>query len=428
MSGIIGYIGNKRVVPVLLEGLQRLQYRGYDSAGLAVIREGKLEIRRAPGRLRNLEEVIRQNPLDGTYGIGHTRWATHGAPTEENAHPHRDCHGTVVVVHNGIIENYLELKKQLEEGGHKFTTETDTEVIAHLIEKHLNGDPAPGGVAGVRPAGLEEAVRAAVRQLSGVFALAIISTKDLNKIVAVRQGPPAVIGLGKDEYLVASDVPAILYHTRDLFFLADGDLAVLTPQGVKLTDFDGHPVTRRVHHITWDPILAEKGGFKHFTLKEIYEQPRAVRDTALGRFSPDTGQVFLDEMEITEDEFRALRDIKIVAAGTSRHAGLAGKVMIERLARVPVEVDYACEFRHRDPLVSPRTLTMLITQSGETADTVAAQREAQSKGSKTLAICNVLGSMVPREANGTIYTHAGPEIGVGSTKTFTAQLAALVES
>jgi len=425
MSGIIGYIGNKRVVPVLLEGLQRLQYRGYDSAGLAVIREGKLEIRRAPGRLRNLEEVIRQNPLDGTYGIGHTRWATHGAPTEENAHPHRDCHGTVVVVHNGIIENYLELKKQLEEGGHKFTTETDTEVIAHLIEKHLNGDPAPGGVAGVRPAGLEEAVRAAVRQLSGVFALAIISTKDLNKIVAVRQGPPAVIGLGKDEYLVASDVPAILYHTRDLFFLADGDLAVLTPQGVKLTDFDGHPVTRRVHHITWDPILAEKGGFKHFTLKEIYEQPRAVRDTALGRFSPDTGQVFLDEMEITEDEFRALRDIKIVAAGTSRHAGLAGKVMIERLARVPVEVDYACEFRHRDPLVDPRTLTILITQSGETADTIAAQREAQSKGSKTLAICNVLGSMVPREANGTIFTHAGPEIGVGSTKTFTAQLAAL---
>jgi glucosamine--fructose-6-phosphate aminotransferase (isomerizing) len=426
MSGIIGYIGNKRVVPVLLEGLQRLQYRGYDSAGLAVIREGKLEIRRAPGKLRNLEEVIRLNPLDGTYGIGHTRWATHGAPTEENAHPHRDCHGTVVVVHNGIIENYLELKKQLEDEGHKFTTETDTEVIAHLIEKHLDGGPGSAESGAARAGNLEEAVRLAVRQLTGVFALAIISTKDLNKIVAVRQGPPAVIGLGKDEYFVASDVPAILYHTRDLFFLADGDLAVLSPHGVKLTDFDGHPVTRRVQHIAWDPILAEKGGFRHFTLKEIYEQPRAVRDTMLGRISPESGEVFLDEMEITEEDFRSFREVKLVAAGTSRHAGLAGKVMIERLARVPVEVDYASEFRHRDLLVDPRTLTILITQSGETADTIAAQREAHAKGSKTLSICNVLGSMVPREANGTICTHAGPEIGVGSTKTFTAQLTALV--
>jgi glutamine---fructose-6-phosphate transaminase (isomerizing) len=425
MSGIIGYIGNKRVVPVLLEGLQRLQYRGYDSAGLAVIREGSLQIRRATGKLRNLEEVIRLNPLDGTYGIGHTRWATHGAPTEENAHPHRDCRGIVVVVHNGIIENYLDLKKELQAEGHKFVTETDTEVIAHLIEKYQESLRAGAEASGARPPSLEEAVRLAVRQLKGVFALAIISTRDLNKIVAVRQGPPAVIGLGKDEYFVASDVPAILYHTRDLFFLSDGDVAVLTPNGVKLSDFDGHPVTRRVQHITWDPILAEKGGFKHFTLKEIYEQPRAVRDTMLGRISPETGQVFLDEMEITEDDFRAFREIKIVAAGTSRHAGLAGKIMIERLGRVPVEVDYASEFRYRDPLVDPRTLTILLTQSGETADTIAGQREAQAKGSKTLAICNVLGSMVPREANGTIYTHAGPEIGVGSTKTFTAELTAL---
>ncbi len=425
MSGIIGYIGNKRVVPVLLEGLQRLQYRGYDSAGLAVIKDGVLQIRRATGKLRNLEDVIRLNPLDGTYGIGHTRWATHGAPTEENAHPHRDCRGTVVVVHNGIIENYLDLKKQLEAEGHKFTTETDTEVIAHLIEKHQDGNSRGSGATPAKVGGLEGAVRAAARQLTGVFALAIISTLDPNKIVAVRQGPPAVIGLGKEEYFVASDVPAILYHTRDLFFLADGDVAVLTPNGVKLTDLDGHPVTRRVQHITWDPILAEKGGFKHFTLKEIYEQPRAVRDTMLGRISPETGQVFLDEMEITEDDFRSFRDIKIVAAGTSRHSGLAGKIMIERLARVPVEVDYASEFRYRDPLVDARTLTLLITQSGETADTIAGQREAQAKGSKTLSICNVLGSMVPREANGTIYTHAGPEIGVGSTKTFSAQLTAL---
>ncbi len=425
MSGIIGYIGNKRVVAVLLEGLQRLQYRGYDSAGLAIIRDGKLDIRRAPGKLRNLEEAIRLNPLDGTYGIGHTRWATHGAPTEENAHPHRDCRGTVVVVHNGIIENYLKLKKELEAEGHKFVTETDTEVIAHLIEKHLDGKAANAGGGEAGTSGLEEAVRSAIRQLTGVFALAIISTRDVNKIVAVRQGPPAVIGLGKNEYFVASDIPAILYHTRDLFFLADGDVAVLTPNGVKLTDFEGHPVTRRVQHITWDPILAEKGGFRHFMAKEIYEQPRAVRDTTLGRISPETGQVFLDEMEITEDDFRSFRDIKIVAAGTSRHAALAGKIMIERLARVPVEVDYASEFRYREPLVDPRTLTVLITQSGETADTIAGQREAQAKGSKTLAICNVLGSMVPREANGTIYTHAGPEIGVGSTKTFTAELTAL---
>ena len=423
MSGIIGYIGNKRVVPVLLEGLQRLQYRGYDSAGIAVIQGHNLQVRRATGKLHNLEEVVRLNPVDGTYGVGHTRWATHGAPTEENAHPHRDCNGTVVVVHNGIIENYLELKKELVAEGHKFATEVDTEVIAHLVEKYLEGNTGMTGASDSN--NLEEAVRAAVRQLQGVFALAIISTRDPNKIIAARQGPPVVIGLGKDEYFVASDVPAILYHTRDLFFLADHDLAVLTPNGVKLSGFDGHPVSRRVQHITWDPILAEKGGFKHFTIKEIYEQPRAVRDTALGRFSLETGQVFLDEMEIREEEFRSFRDLKIVAAGTSRHAGLAGKIMIERVARVPVEVDYASEFRYRDPLVDSQTLTVLITQSGETADTIAAQREARAKGSKTLAICNVLGSMVSREAHGTIYTHAGPEIGVGSTKTFTAQMTAL---
>ncbi len=420
MSGIIGYIGNKRVVPVLLEGLQRLQYRGYDSAGLAVMREGKLNVRRSTGKLRNLEEKIRLDPVDGAYGIGHTRWATHGAPTEENAHPHGDCHGTVMVVHNGIIENYQAIKEQLESEGHQFRTEVDTEVIAHLVEKQLGADGT-----GRAAANLEDAVRAAVRQLKGVFALAIVSTADLNKVVAVRQGPPAVIGLGKDEYFVASDVPAILYHTRDLFFLADGDLAVITPSGVQLTDFEGQPITRQVQHITWDPILAEKGGFKHYTQKEIYEQPRAVRDTALGRISPESGQVFLDEMAISEEDFRTFKEIKIVAAGTSRHAGLAGKVMIERLARVPVEVDYASEFRYRDPLVDKDTLTLLITQSGETADTIAGQREAQAKGSKTLAICNVLGSMVSREAHGTIYTHAGPEIGVGSTKTVAAQLTAL---
>jgi glutamine---fructose-6-phosphate transaminase (isomerizing) len=421
MSGIIGYIGNKRVVPVLLEGLARLQYRGYDSAGLAVLRDGALEVRRASGKLRNLREAIRLNPLDGTYGIGHTRWATHGAPTEENAHPHRDCHGTVAVVHNGIIENDRELKQELEAEGHRFVTETDTEVIAHLIEKYL-GD---AGQAGGKTVPLEEAVRAAVRRLRGVFALAIISTRGPKEIVAVRQGPPAVIGLGRDEYLVASDVPAILYHTRDLFFLSDGDLAVLTPNGVKLSDFEGRPVTRRVQHITWEPVLAEKGGFRHFMHKEIFEQPRAVRDTCLGRISPETGQVFLDEMEIGEDEFRAFEGITIVAAGSSRNAGLAGRLMIERLARVKAGVDYASEFRYRDPLVNASTLTVLVTQSGETADTLAGLREARAKGSKTLAVCNSLGSMVSREANGVIYTHAGPEMAVSATKTFTAELVAL---
>jgi len=419
MCGIVGYVGNKRVVPVILDGLKRLEYRGYDSAGIAVAGNGDgLQIRRAEGKLRNLEEVIRLKPIDGTYGIGHTRWATHGRPTEENAHPHRDCTGRIVVVHNGIIENYVPLKKKLISEGHKFVTETDTEVIAHLVEKILKTDN------GHKPS-LEEAVRKTIVQLTGVFALAVISVDEPNKIVAARNGPPAVIGLGKDEYFVASDVPAILYHTRDLFFLGDGDLAVITAQGVQLTDFNGEPVVRQVQHVTWDPIMAEKGGFKHFMLKEIYEQPRSVRDTTLGRISQETGHVFLDEMEITEAEFKSAKKINIAACGTSWHAAQAGKFMIESLARIPVEVDYASEWRYRDPIVAKDTITILISQSGETADTIAAQREAKSKGSKTLAICNVVGSMITREASGTIYTHAGPEIGVASTKAFTGQLTAL---
>jgi len=419
MCGIVGYVGKKSVVPVIIEGLRRLEYRGYDSAGIAVGGHGDgLQIRRAEGKLRNLEEVIRLKPLDGTFGIGHTRWATHGRPTEENAHPHRDCTGRIVVVHNGIIENYLTLKKKLLEEGHKFTTETDTEIIAHLVEKHLKA------TNGQRPA-LEDAVRKTIRELSGVFALGVISADDPDKIIAARNGPPAVIGLGKDEYFVASDVPAILHHTRELFFLSDGDVAVVTPQGVQVTDFNGKPVTPKIQHVNWDPIMAEKGGFKHFMLKEIYEQPRAVRDTTLGRVSQDTGRVFLDEMEITEAEFKAARKINIEACGTSWHAAQAGKFMIEALARVPVEVDYASEWRYRDPIVAPDTITLVISQSGETADTIAAQREAKARGSKTLAICNVVGSMITREAAGTIYTHAGPEIGVASTKAFTAQLTAL---
>jgi glucosamine--fructose-6-phosphate aminotransferase (isomerizing) len=420
MCGIVGYVGRKQVVPVIIDGLKRLEYRGYDSAGIAVAGNGEaLQIRRAEGKLRNLEEAIRLKPLDGTYGIGHTRWATHGRPTEENAHPHRDCTGRIVVVHNGIVENYLSLKRKLTEEGHTFTTETDTEIIAHLIEKYYlktgNGD---------RPK-LEEAVRKAVKELAGVFALVVIAVDEPNKIVAARNGPPVVIGLGKDEYFVASDVPAILYHTHDLFFLADGDLAILTQEGVRVTDFDGKPAERKPQHVTWDPIMAEKGGFKHFMLKEIYEQPHTVRDTTLGRVSQDTGRIFLDEMQVTEAEFKALSKIDIAACGTSWHAALAGKFMIETLARVPVEVDYASEWRYRNPILAPEMLTMLISQSGETADTIAAQREAKAKGSKTIAICNVVGSMITREAAGTIYTHAGPEIGVASTKAFTGQMTAL---
>ncbi len=414
MCGIVGYIGSRRAVPIILDGLRRLEYRGYDSAGLAVYCEedSPLAIRRASGKLRSLEEALRLDPVDGAYGIGHTRWATHGRPTEENAHPHRDCKGDIVVVHNGIIENYIPVKHKLLAEGHEFRTETDTEVIAHLIEKYFEGN-------------LEDAVRMAARELTGLFALAVISRLDPNKIVAVRSGPPAVIGLGDGEYFIASDVPAILSHTRDMLFLADGDIATLTSDGVRLSDFDGRPVKRPVSHILWDPIMAEKGGYKHFMLKEIYEQPRAVRDTIIGRVGQESGRIFLDEMDIQPKDFRGFRRIRVVACGTSWHAALTGSFILENLARLPVEVDYSSEFRYRDPILSPEVLTILVSQSGETADTLAAQREAHRKGSKTISICNVIGSMVTREANGTILTHAGPEIGVASTKTFTAQLTAM---
>jgi glucosamine--fructose-6-phosphate aminotransferase (isomerizing) len=417
MCGIVGYIGPQPVVPVIIEGLRRLEYRGYDSAGIAVAGNSNgLELRRAPGKLRNLEAVIAEHPLHGTFGIGHTRWATHGRPTEENAHPHRDCTKTLVVVHNGIVENYLALKKQLTAAGHTFVTETDTEIIAHLIEEEIK--QAPGIV-------LEEAVRRTVHRLTGAFAIGVLSANEPNKLVAARMGPPAVIGIGEGEYFLASDVPGILHHTRNIHFLQDGELAVLTPNGVTLTDFESKPLPLKVQRITWDPIMAEKAGYKHFMLKEINEQPRAIRDTTLGRVSLDTGKVFLNEMQITDEDFRRASQITIAACGTSWHAGLAGKFMIERLARLPVDVDYASEYRYRDPISDPHAIGLLITQSGETADTIAAQRELISKGSKTLAICNVVGAAVTREAQGTITTNAGPEIGVASTKAFTAQLTAL---
>ena len=422
MCGIVGYVGRKEVVPVIVEGLRRLEYRGYDSAGIAVGSPGcpKLDVRRASGKLGNLEEVLRERPLDGTFGIGHTRWATHGRPTEENAHPHRDCSGRIVVVHNGIVENYLELKRELTAQGHKFVTETDTEIIAHLIEQIQKQSETSG-----TPLSLEDAVRRAARRMSGAFALGVLSAAEPDKIVAARQGPPVVIGVGEGESFVASDVPGILQHTRNIYFLADGDMAILTPEGVTLTDFEGHPVDRAITRIQWDPIQAEKGGFKHFMLKEIWEQPQAIRETTLGRVSLNTGSVFLGEMEISDKELAAATNINIAACGTSWHAALTGKYMIERLARMPVDVDYASEYRYRNPIAGPGALGLLITQSGETADTLAAQREMIALGSKTVAICNVVGAMVAREAHGAIYTHAGPEIGVASTKAFTAQLTAL---
>lgn len=415
MCGIVGYVGNKQVVPLIIEGLRKLEYRGYDSAGIAVVDENhELTLRRAEGKLRNLEEAIRLNPLDGTYGIGHTRWATHGRPTEENAHPHRDTTGRIVVVHNGIIENYLHLKEMLRDKGHEFKTETDTEIVPHLIEEIMK--------SGLE---FEPAVREAVKQLRGIFALSIISADVPDTIIVVREGPPVVIGLGDGEFFVASDIPAILQHTRDVFYLGEREIAVLTKDSVRVTDFDGNAVEPKQQRITWDPIMAEKGGFKHFMLKEIYEQPRAVRDTVQGRVSLDTGKVYLDEMNISEADFQGISSIKIAACGTSWHAGLAGKYMLEQLARVPVEVDYASEFRYRNPVLSETDLLIVISQSGETADTIAAMREAKLSGCKVLAVCNVHGSMITREADGTILTHAGPEIGVASTKAFTSQMIAL---
>jgi len=467
MCGIVGYIGPQSVVPVIIEGLRRLEYRGYDSAGIAVAGgpEG-LALRRAPGKLRNLETVIADSPIDGSFGIGHTRWATHGRPTEENAHPHRDGSGTLVVVHNGIVENYLTLKNALIAKGHKFVSETDTEIIAHLIEDELNqaagnhtngatkaGAPSSTTVSSSAKVGsfqaspeantaeavltlpetngnkhaipLEEAVRRAVKRITGAFAIGVLSAHEPNKLVAARMGPPAVIGIGDGEFFLASDVPGILHHTRNIHFLADGELAVLTKEGVHLTDFDAKPLPLKVQRITWDPIQAEKAGYKHFMLKEINEQPRAIRDTTLGRVSLDTGHVFLEKLDITDAELKQASQITIAACGTSWHAGLAGKFMIERLARLPVEVDYASEYRYRDPIADPRAIGLLITQSGETADTLAAQAELIAKGSKTLAICNVVGAAITRKAHGTLTTNAGPEIGVASTKAFTAQLTAL---
>ncbi|MGE5835897.1 MAG: glutamine--fructose-6-phosphate transaminase (isomerizing) [Acidobacteriota bacterium] len=413
MCGIVGYVGPKPVLPVLMDGLHRLEYRGYDSAGIALVRDGQLQIRRSAGKLSNLEDVLSRDPVQGDFGIGHTRWATHGRPTEENAHPHRDCKNRVVVVHNGIIENYLELKRELKAAGHRFVTETDTEVVAHLVEQESRGD------------GLAAAVQRALARVRGLFALVLISADDPGTIVAVRNGPPVVVGLGDGEFFVASDTPAILDHTREIVFLDDREIAVVSRDGVRFLSFDGRPVTKIPQHISWDPVMAEKAGYPHFMLKEIHEQPWAVRETVLGRTSVESGRVYLEELQIDAATFAAVERIVILACGTSWHAGLVGKFLIEELARVPVEVDYSSEFRYREPIVNDRTLAIAITQSGETADTLGALREAKSRHARSIAICNVVGSMATREADGTVYTHAGPEIGVASTKAFTSQLVAL---
>ena len=413
MCGIIGYIGSKPVVPVLLDGLRRMEYRGYDSAGVALVGKHGIELRRSAGKLANLEHTIESEPVDGLYGVGHTRWATHGRPTEENAHPHRDCTGRIVVVHNGIIENYLELKAELQRQGHDFKTETDTEIVAHLVEREMKED------------GLDNAVRRALKLMRGMFALVLVSAEDPEKIVAVRNGPPIVVGLGKDEFFVASDIPAILSHTRDVVFLGDEEMAVITRSGVEFTDYNGRAVSKTTQRVMWDPIAAEKGGHKHFMLKEIYEQPTAARDTILGRVSLDRGRIFLEDLNIPDQTLSALQKVTIIACGTSWHAGLVGKYLIEALAQVPVEVDYGSEYRYRNPIVSDNELAIVITQSGETADTLAALRESKRKGASSIAVCNVVGSMATREADGTVYTHAGPEIGVASTKAFTSQLVAL---
>src|SRR5437870_3774939 len=413
MCGIIGYIGPKDVVPVLIDGLRRLEYRGYDSAGVAVVRDGAVNLRRSAGKLSNLEDVIEADPITGDYGVGHTRWATHGRPTEENAHPHRDCTGRIVVVHNGIIENYLQLKQELQQQGHKFVTETDTEIVAHLVEREMKRD------------GLENAVRRSLMLMRGLFALVLISADDPEKIVAVRKGPPIVVGLGDGEFFVASDIPAILSHTRDVVFLGDEEMAIVTRSGVSFTDFFGRPVSKATQRVLWDPIMAEKAGYKHFMLKEIFEQPTAARETILGRVSQDSGRVFFEEMKVSDATLAKIDRVTILACGTPWHARLVGKFMIEQLARLHVDVDYGSEYRYRSPIVTRNTLAIVITQSGETADTLAALREAKKSGASSIAVCNVVGSMATRETDGTIYTHAGPEIGVASTKAFTSQLVAL---
>ncbi len=411
MCGIIGYVGSRNAVPMVLEGLKRLEYRGYDSAGIAFFAEHDIEVRRCSGKIQDLVSLLEsENPASNTT-IGHTRWATHGRPSEENAHPHRS--DGVVLVHNGIIENYLPLKKMLQDKGYAFTSETDTEVLCHLIEHYARRYP------------LERAVREALKEVKGSYALAVIKKEEPEKIIGVRKDSPLVIGLGDGEYFLASDIPAFLSHSRDVIFLNDGEMAVLTRQGVSIIGADGSKVHRDAVTVSWNPSMAEKGGFKHFMLKEIYEQPRAIADTLRGRVNAERGDVYLEEFGLDESTVKKARKIFIVACGTSYHAALIGKYLLESIGKISVEVDIASEFRYRSPLISPSDLAIVITQSGETADTLAAQREAKKLGASVLSICNVVGSTSSREADAVFYTHSGPEIGVASTKAFSTQIIGL---
>jgi len=412
MCGIIGYLGPKQALPVLLDGLKKLEYRGYDSAGVAILHNNTIQVRRVKGKIRDLEESLKASPPEGRCGLGHTRWATHGRPSEENAHPHRDCTGSLVVVHNGIIENYLPLKEKLSGEGHAFQTETDTEVIAHLVEKYFEGS-------------LESAVRRALQDLEGAYAVAVISARDPDKIVAAKTGPPAVVGLGDEESFISSDINPILSHTSRVVFLEDNEMAVLEPAGVRFLDSQGNPLNKTVEHLSWNPLMIEKKGFKHFMLKEIFEQPQVIRDTLEGRISQGSGRTYLDETGLSPRLMQDLEKVLVIACGTSYHAGMAGKYFIESLAQIPVAVEYASEYRYHDLLLDSKTLVVVISQSGETADTLAALRAIKKAGRPTLAVSNVMNSSIPREAGAALYTHAGPEIGVAATKTFTAQLAAL---
>ena len=413
MCGIVGYIGPENATDILIEGLRRLEYRGYDSAGIAVISDGELDMRRSVGKIINLDGAISDNPLYGTIGIGHTRWATHGKPSEENAHPHRDCSGKLVVVHNGIIENYRALSKKLVSSGHTMASETDTEIIVHLVESHFDGN-------------LEKAVRETIRELEGVYALAVMYADDPDTLIAARNGPPLVVGLGEGEMFIASDIPAVLHHTRRFVYLDDEQIAVVTRDNVRVTDLDGTQVEIQPVTVPWDPILAEKGGYKHFMLKEIHEQPQALADTLRGRYFENGDKIALDDIDLDDSFLMELERCMIVACGTSWHAGLVGQFLLEELAGIPTSVDYGSEFRYRDPIIGNRTLAIAISQSGETADTLAAVRECREKGATILSICNVVGSMITRESDGVLYTHAGPEIGVASTKAFTTQIVCLI--
>jgi len=412
MCGIVGYIGNKEVLPILIEGLRRLEYRGYDSAGIAYLQNGRIEVHRSVGKLANLETALAGNGSSGRIGIGHTRWATHGKPSEENAHPHRT--GPLVLVHNGIIENYLPLKQELQAEGRTFQSETDTEVIVHLIDRQLQ-----------RGKSFEESVRSALTEVRGSYAICVLSEKDPEILIAARDGCPLVAGLAEGQYFVASDIPAILNHTRDILFLEDGEMAVLTPKGIEIKDRAGRRKEKKIETVSWNPVMAERGGYKHFMLKEIHEQAQAVLDTFRGRVFLEKDEVILSEIRLTPAEIEGLQKISLVACGTSWHAALIGKFMIEDLARIPVEVDIGSEFRYRNPILDRQSLLIAISQSGETADTLAAVKEAKSKGARVVSICNVVGSTMARESHGVLYTHAGPEIGVAATKTFTAQVTAL---